>query len=178
MGRVRLGILVALCVAAAVVAYGARVRAPATMSGIGVSSSAGRVLRSGVGRSVAVAALDAETGRVRAAVSRAGGDASLEPPPQGAPDRTGLRPGRPNPFNPATTISYTVDRPMHVRLAVYDPSGRLVAVLVDAATEPGEVHEATWRGLDAEGRAVSSGVYFVRMETERGSETATVILLK
>lgn len=178
MGRMRLGMLIALCIVTAVVAYGARVRAPAAMSGIGISSSAGRVLRSGVGRSVAIAALDADAGRIRGVVSPVGGGAPFEAVAPEAADATRLWPARPNPFNPATTISYTVDRPTHVRLAVYDPGGRLVLVLVDAETEPGEIHEATWRGLDADGQAVSSGVYYVRMETERGAETATVILLK
>lgn len=178
MGRVLSGILVVFCIAAAVAAFGARVRAPAALSGVGASSSSGRELRGAVGRSVAVATLDAEAGRVRHAVSRAGGTVPLEHAPVERPGRTDLMPNHPNPFNPATTISYTVDRPTHVRLAVYDPSGRLVAVLVDERREPGEVHAATWRGVDGDGRAVSSGVYFVRMETERAAETKKMILLK
>lgn len=178
MRRVLSGVIVVVCAAAAVAAFGARVRAPGQSSGTGMSSSSGRGLRSTVGRSVAVATLDAEAGRVRHAVSRVGHGPLSETSPSEVSNRLELRPNHPNPFNPATTISYTVDRPTHVRLAVYDPSGRLIAVLADGLREPGEVHAAVWRGADEEGRAVSSGVYFVSMETERATQTAKMILLK
>ena len=54
----------------------------------------------------------------------------------------------PNPFNPASSISYSLPRSMHVRLSVYDALGRLVATLADGLQSAG-AHQA---GIDATGR--------------------------
>ena len=69
----------------------------------------------------------------------------------------------PNPFNPTTTITYTVDQPGLVSLMVYNTSGQLVRNLVsNAPTEPG-ARSVVWNGCDDSGRSVASGVYLVRM---------------
>ncbi len=64
----------------------------------------------------------------------------------------------PNPFNPRTVLGFEVERPGHVRLAIYDLHGRLVATLVNERLEAGR-HVVTWQGRDARGRAVASGAY-------------------
>jgi len=70
----------------------------------------------------------------------------------------------PNPFNPRTTIAYTVPSPGgHVRITIYDLAGRKVRTLVDNAKADGE-YTVTWRGLDDRGRELASGVYFYRVE--------------
>ena len=88
---------------------------------------------------------------------------------------------RPNPFNPRTTISYSVAAPGRVTLRVYGVSGRLVRTLVDRAVEPGE-HRAVWDGTTDTGQRAASGVYFVKMEAagHAGPFRATrkLILLK
>jgi hypothetical protein len=76
----------------------------------------------------------------------------------------------PNPFNPEIAITYFMPRPALVELRVYDVEGRLIRTLVREAKNFGE-HVATWDGLDGRGMAVSSGVYFVRLDM--GGQVAT-----
>ena len=90
---------------------------------------------------------------------------------------TGLQPNRPNPFNPETEIHFTLAAAGSVRLAVFDVTGRRIAVLEDGARSAG-AHHVTWRGRDDAGRAVPSGSYYVRLETATGSDTRKVMLLK
>ena len=86
----------------------------------------------------------------------------------------------PNPFNPSTTISYTLpdnDGPRLVQLRVYDVGGRLVRQLVDEAQGPGS-YSVIWDGTDQRGSLAGAGVYFVRLQ--QGAEVATrpVALIK
>jgi endonuclease I len=83
----------------------------------------------------------------------------------------------PNPFNPSTTIRFEVPHRGHVKLSVYDVSGRRVAVLVDGRLGPG-AHEAAWTGRDTRGVPVATGVYFCRMEAEGFTATTKMLLLK
>jgi len=68
----------------------------------------------------------------------------------------------PNPFNPATTIPFRLDRPAHVTLSVYDAAGRRVALLLDDTQSAGE-RQVVWDGRDEALREVPSGVYFARL---------------
>jgi len=77
-------------------------------------------------------------------------------------DEPRLLPNVPNPFNPSTSIIYELPADTHVRLSVYDLSGRLVRVLADTAMPAGQ-HSVRWDGRDGQGQASSSGMYFVRM---------------
>lgn len=81
----------------------------------------------------------------------------------GPPGRTWLQPTAPNPFNPRTTMAFTVPAQGPVRLQIMDLAGRLVATLVDRPLPAGR-HEAVWDGRDASGRAMPSGVYLSRLE--------------
>jgi hypothetical protein len=94
------------------------------------------------------------------------------------PTIAALRPVVPNPFNPQTTVHYEVPEPGgHVSISVYDVRGKLVVDLVDQRGEPG-FHRVTWRGLDRHGSPVSTGVYFVRMETTNYVHTVKAVMLK
>ncbi|MBK6682457.1 MAG: T9SS type A sorting domain-containing protein [Ignavibacteriales bacterium] len=78
----------------------------------------------------------------------------------------------PNPFNPSTTISYTLPRAGSVKLSVYDPLGREVAVLVDEYKNVGRytvVFDATM---------LNSGIYFYRIVSGEYNQTRKLILLK
>ncbi|MCD4828422.1 MAG: T9SS type A sorting domain-containing protein [Candidatus Cloacimonetes bacterium] len=79
---------------------------------------------------------------------------------------------RPNPFNPSTSIAFSLTEPAHTTLCVYDVRGRFVAQLVDEPRDAGE-HTVTW---EAEGCA--SGVYLLRMEAGGTSHTQRMLLLK
>lgn len=64
----------------------------------------------------------------------------------------------PNPFNPITTISFSLPENSYVMLTIYDLSGREIIKLVDSF-KPSGTYQSTWNGKDKNGRSVSSGVY-------------------
>jgi hypothetical protein len=83
----------------------------------------------------------------------------------------------PNPFNPMTTVEFSLQRSLRTKVAVYDLQGRRVAVLVDRVFGAGD-HSVTWQGRDMAGRQMASGAYVIRMETEEGAEHRSVTLVK
>jgi hypothetical protein len=72
-----------------------------------------------------------------------------------------LGPAEPNPFGPAVTLRFALSAPSAVRIAVYDVTGREVALLADEDYPAGEF-TITWDGSGTEGRALSSGLYLVK----------------
>jgi hypothetical protein len=87
----------------------------------------------------------------------------------------------PNPFNPSTTITYTL-HPVETgkartALRVYSVDGRLVTTLVDRVQDPGR-HAVTWDGLDREGYAAASGIYFLELSYGGEKESRKMTLLK
>ncbi len=89
-----------------------------------------------------------------------------------------LRANYPNPFNPSTTIPFTLDRVRRVSLRIYEPSGRLLRSLIEEQTLTAGSHSYVWNGLDDRGRTVSSGVYFCRLATEAGTIARPMLLVK
>jgi hypothetical protein len=83
----------------------------------------------------------------------------------------------PNPFNPSTTISFTLPERARVTLAIYDVGGRLVRTLVDDMVAEGK-QERVWDGKDASGSHVSSGVYFYSLTAGDKTLTKKMVLLK
>lgn len=67
----------------------------------------------------------------------------------------------PNPFNPSTQLHYTLLDPGHVRLAIFDITGREVSVLVDADQSPGTFN-INWTA-QSDGIQLASGTYFARL---------------
>jgi len=91
---------------------------------------------------------------------------------------TALAANYPNPFNPRTTIAYTLADETRVRITVLDALGRRVRTLVDwRQTGPGR-HEVDWDGRNAQGLRVSSGLYFSCLETIHGRELRRMVLVK
>ncbi len=88
-----------------------------------------------------------------------------------------LYPVQPNPFNAATTITFDVPRAENVRLVAYDLRGRQVQILTDEVWAAG-THHLTWNGTGESGNSLSSGVYFLRLETESRVITQRATLLK
>lgn len=78
----------------------------------------------------------------------------------------------PNPFNPTTTLRFSVPNESAARIAVYDGTGRLVSVVADGSYDAGN-HAVVWDGCDATGREVASGVYVVRLTLSDRGETLT-----
>jgi flagellar hook assembly protein FlgD len=83
----------------------------------------------------------------------------------------------PNPFNPTTTIRFTLPERAGVTLQVYDVSGALVRQLAEGEYGAGP-HEVQWNGRDRGGNAVGSGVYFYRLITGNRTLTRKMVLLK
>ncbi len=88
-----------------------------------------------------------------------------------------LAQNEPNPFNPQTTIRYTMPATGNVTINIYDASGRLVRSLLNGVKEAGS-HNVTWNGTDNNNSPVSSGIYFYRLTAGKFSETKKMTLLK
>lgn len=88
------------------------------------------------------------------------------------PGRVVLEGNYPNPFNPTTTIRFSVPSPQHVELGIYDLRGRLVRRLLSDQVEGG-VHDVV---LHADGLA--SGIYVYRLQTAAGIAARTMTLVK
>ncbi|MCB1048663.1 MAG: T9SS type A sorting domain-containing protein, partial [Calditrichaeota bacterium] len=88
------------------------------------------------------------------------------------PTAFSLHQNQPNPFNPDTTIPYTLHTSQHVTLRMYDLGGRLVQ-----SWTPG-LQEAGHHQLVLDGRGLASGIYFYELRSEYGSTVRKMILLK
>jgi hypothetical protein len=102
------------------------------------------------------------------AVDGGGDDAGADAPPAAL----GLAQNAPNPFNPATTIHFTIGTPGHVALEVFDLRGRRIDVLV-AGRRPAGTHAVVF-----DGRGLPSGTYLYRLTTGERIETRTMQLVK
>lgn len=80
-----------------------------------------------------------------------------------------LAPNRPNPFNPATRIPYTLASGGRVLIRVYDASGRLVRTVVNEE-KPRGAYTATWSGESDHGTRAGSGTYFLRITYPDGTQ--------
>jgi len=89
----------------------------------------------------------------------------------------GLMQNVPNPFNPTTTISFSLPQRMRVMITVYDAQGREVIALLDA-TRPAGMNDVVWDGRNAAGNRVTSGVYFYRLKAGDRVLTKKMLLLK
>ena len=78
----------------------------------------------------------------------------------------------PNPFNPSTTINFTVSESIDLSLVIYDMKGRVVDTLVNGNLAPG-VYSINWNARDE-----SSGIYFVQMISGEFMKTQKLMLLK
>ncbi|MFC1552547.1 FlgD immunoglobulin-like domain containing protein [Candidatus Latescibacterota bacterium] len=83
----------------------------------------------------------------------------------------------PNPFNPTTTIEFTLPEAGFTELSVYNISGQKVRDLVSEEMTAG-VHSAVWDGRDQQGNPVSSGVFISRLRTRDNVFSNRMILVK
>jgi hypothetical protein len=83
----------------------------------------------------------------------------------------------PNPFNPRTSIEFSLAAPMALKLCVYDIAGRRIRLLLDETLEAG-LHTLWWDGYDDTGRGMASGVYTVRLESEAAIDQRKVMLVR
>ncbi|MCB2199858.1 T9SS type A sorting domain-containing protein [bacterium] len=83
-----------------------------------------------------------------------------------------LRPAWPNPFNPSTNLTFRLSAPGHVSMHVYDLQGRMVDTIFEGEATAGS-HTINWHA-----ESMASGVYFVRLRTNQGSQVRKVIRLQ
>ncbi len=88
-----------------------------------------------------------------------------------------LYPNHPNPFNPSTTIQFLLPKSQHIRLTIYDTSGKEVIMLANRQFTPG-THSVTWDGKNQAGNAVASGAYIVRLIAGQYSTAQKIFLLR
>lgn len=119
------------------------------------------------------------------------------------PENYSLGANYPNPFNPTTTIPFTVigsrfmvhspahttqgkavdgsqsmvNSPIHTTLKIYNILGQLVRTLVDEEKTPGS-YKVIWDGKDNSGKEVGSGIYFYQLKTEEYTATKKMVLLR
>jgi subtilisin family serine protease len=83
----------------------------------------------------------------------------------------------PNPFNPQTTIHFTLPADSRCELRLYDVQGRLVRTLVDD-TRPAGLNQVNWNGRDDSGRSVASGTYFARLQAGGEQSVKSLVLVR
>jgi hypothetical protein len=94
------------------------------------------------------------------------------------PNITSLSKNYPNPFNPSTTINYSVSTPGHVSLVIYDLNGATVKTLVNEFVGRNN-YSIKWDGRNSSGQSVASGQYFYVMKAPGGfTSTEYMTLLK
>ncbi len=96
---------------------------------------------------------------------------------QDSPSAFALNAPFPNPFNPTTTISFTLAEPGFAELAVFNSSGQKIRTLAANTFSAGS-HAVVWDGRDDNGGALSSGVYFSRLTTGNTTLARRMTLLK
>jgi flagellar hook assembly protein FlgD len=84
---------------------------------------------------------------------------------------------RPNPFNPATEISYYLPSAGRVVIEIFDVAGRRVRMLVNGPQHAGR-YSVEWTGQDNSGRRVASGIYFCRLSAGKETLTRKMVLMR
>jgi flagellar hook assembly protein FlgD len=83
----------------------------------------------------------------------------------------------PNPFNPTTSVVFDLPVRSRTRVEILDVRGRLRRVLADGILSAGR-HRVAWDGTYEDGGAAPSGVYLVRLRTDREEETHKMVLVR
>jgi predicted outer membrane repeat protein len=94
-----------------------------------------------------------------------------------SPATTRLLPGAPNPFHDRLWIGFDMARAGQADLVLYDAAGRRLRTLLEGRL-PAMRHMLTWDGRDDGGRAVPSGVYFLRLNAAGAKETQRLIRIR
>jgi hypothetical protein len=101
-------------------------------------------------------------------------DTSIDNPQANLPFKNALESNYPNPFNPSTTLYFTLADTDQVTLKVYDMTGRVVSVLLNNIQFTGGSHQVAFNADD-----LSSGVYLYTIQTLSGfTATQKMVLLK
>jgi hypothetical protein len=83
----------------------------------------------------------------------------------------------PNPFNPETTIEYSIPEAGQIEISIFNLRGQKVNTLVNTVMTKGS-HSVVWDGTDSMGQSVTSGIYMYRIVTNNASITKKIVLMK
>lgn len=83
----------------------------------------------------------------------------------------------PNPFNPETTIRFSLEAPSEVQIEIYNVKGLRVIRLIDERLEAGH-HNRVWNGVNEAGKRQASGIYFYKFSAGEYREVGKMLLLK
>jgi hypothetical protein len=83
----------------------------------------------------------------------------------------------PNPFRTTANIGFRLPAGTLVRLTIHDVAGRLIKTVTRGYRGPGR-HNETWDGTDEEGRPLSDGVYFARVQSKYGMASGKCVLVR
>ena len=83
----------------------------------------------------------------------------------------------PNPFNPTTTISFSLVNNADVKISVYNIKGQKVKTLIDDQYSKG-THSVIWNGKDSNDKKVASGLYFYKLSSGKETQVKKMLLLK
>ena len=93
------------------------------------------------------------------------------------PNSTQLHNNYPNPFNPTTTINYSLNYNSNVTLEVFNIKGQKIKTLENEDKIAGN-HSLIWNGKDSDDESVASGVYFYKLVSEEHSFVKKMVLMK
>ena len=102
---------------------------------------------------------------------------NVDATPNQIPTVTTLSGNYPNPFNPTTTISYSINSNSKVTLDIYNIRGQKIRTLVNE-NQMANTYNVVWDGKDSAGKTAASGVYFYKLTAGRYVSTKKMILMK
>jgi hypothetical protein len=94
------------------------------------------------------------------------------------PESYGLNQNYPNPFNPSTSISFALGEDSNVELIIYNVKGEKVKTIFNDHIYADQINSVVWNGVDADGKQVSSGVYFYKLKTGTKEYNKKMLLVK
>ncbi|MCF7859717.1 MAG: T9SS type A sorting domain-containing protein [Candidatus Cloacimonetes bacterium] len=83
----------------------------------------------------------------------------------------------PNPFNPSTSIQFSIQNDSKVELTIYNIKGQKVKTLYSGIAKEGK-HSIIWNGKDTNNKLVSSGIYFYKLKTNNKELTHKMLMMK
>jgi len=83
----------------------------------------------------------------------------------------------PNPFNPQTTLHFSIEKTEPVKIMIYNSLDKKVKTITDQIYEHGQ-HQLVWDGTNDQGQTVSSGIYFYKMETPHFRQVKKCLLVR
>lgn len=95
-----------------------------------------------------------------------------------APKVFSLSQNYPNPFNPSTDIKFSVTSTGHATLEVHNVLGQVVATLFDGQAQAGTLYTVNFSAVSGNGPALTSGVYFYRLQSGETSAVRKLMLIK